>query len=151
MNEKFRVWDDVNKKLIYVDVEGLSSEGTYKQNFLIIDNLGWSLWYINANERILVCNHKNPKNKLLKCSGNFYEGDIIKGDYSWWYIVRYGNASIDSGEGWYLNYVGFYLDEVSGVRKHFLKKHPKQSILKWNKDYEYIGNIFENPEKVKGI
>ena len=131
---KFRAWHNPHKEMIY-----------------------------NPNVCVVVLQQELPEWELMQYTGlkdkngvEIYEGDIVKttvGKHLWWYLVttntnfggnnlylitRYRNfRHIDSGDD--IEWGDFFVNE----RRDTLTEYDA------NKNFEVIGNIYENPELLK--
>lgn len=134
---RFRVWNIKNKEMIY-NAE-IAYDGTnYNTKWQIgnntndghVDCFGYYLDYEHEDYEIMQCTGMKDKNGKL-----IYEGDIIQipDDYD-----TYGMFAGEKREI-YFNEGGFRL-------KPKWNKNSRGNWLEDTKDFEVIGNIYENPE-----
>lgn len=83
--------------------------------------------------------------KKDKCETMIFEGDVLAYLNTWRFIVRYGEFNGTVGLGYYYG-LGFYLERI-GDPTH---KVPFNAIDCDEQRYEIIGNVFDNPELMKG-
>lgn len=148
---KFRGWDSINKKMIYLKERGCESWRIFNDgSFSILNNLSENAYFIESdplNTNILL-----QYTGLKDCQGKeIYEGDIIvmsnqypyydEGELnyvavvewihsSWQYVLKCVNPSRSRGISNDLNY---YLNNDDLEENSKIK-------------YKVIGNIYENPE-----
>jgi uncharacterized phage protein (TIGR01671 family) len=72
-----------------------------------------------------------------------FEGDIVNGYGIYPYIVRYGEFNEKVGLGYYYG-IGFYLEYI----KDSTHKVPLSSISCDKGEFEVVGNIYDNPERL---
>ena len=133
MEDKFklRFYDELNKKMTYVDlIELYGYDSINKHN----NDFDYS---------------KFPSSIWLKCTGLkdkhgtlIYEGDIVKNIYNNVSIVKFGNYAEVSDD--FFTGLGFYVDD----NESFVDQE-SITMIDLNK-FEMIGNIYENPELLKG-
>lgn len=79
-----------------------------------------------------------------------FEGDIVKNDWCFMKgnsIIRFGEyKSFDMSNDFRQGHLGFYIEALSESKKMLYRK----DILYYADKCEVIGNVFDNPELLKG-
>lgn len=144
---KFRAWDEENKLMIYSDKQPYGYEweinkhhGVICFSFDYVDNdFGGNVYY---GEHLPIMQYTECKDDN---DTEIYEGDILKfnqygDDRDYIARVEFGNPNGEYNWGWQLVF-----------KEPF---HLNNSILLWVEmagvGCEVIGNIYENPELIKG-
>lgn len=118
---KFRAWDYETNSIIFP--------------YMIDFNIKYA-YYIDSKDEC----QRVGINTLMQYTGlkdkngkEIYEGDFVKGEYTGYvYLVKYGHEI-------YIPVVGFYFSR----KRQYNSSVPKEPV-------EVIGNIYENPELLKG-
>lgn len=137
---KFRIWDKKSKKMRNVESIGFGMIGISTKGYPVVNALGKSCI---VNEDILI-HRENGEYELMqyieikdKNDVEVYEGDIIKFDY-------YGKEEISSVIEYSMGVYGFFIDGVSSEADDYWTI--ADLIANVGKDFEVVGNIYENKE-----
>lgn len=143
---KFRAWQDYNESMKYHEERIGHTSGDILNSCLSTNIMQFS-------------------NLLDKNGKEIYEGDIlelidqeIEGKQTEFgqVVVKFGEYStldIESGDislGWYVE--GFHgYRRIDGTKDRYVKLDSLLTCIKdkWNKGWEVVGNIYQNPELIK--
>ena len=132
---KFRAWDKEKKRWFYFD------KRDDKDYYLEWSKYGWRLIYYTREmdvkyiydfDKVQYTGLKDKNGKEI------YEGDIIKWDEDWIYVVEWSRDSRSFISG-------FTVEEIKG-RDDMIPDHRMYRI---EESAEVIGNIYENPELIE--
>ena len=123
---RFRAWNKEQKVFITWDYLKSFFRGPYDDFF--------------ENEKYVLQQYTGLKDKNGK---EIYEGDIVR-DFGKTWVIKFGE--IDTNLGPRIKMLGFYMETSDSDTYHNSEKHPLYELL----TLEIIGNIYENPELLKG-
>ena len=125
---KFRVYNKLTNRLIYLNNSGYELETLYFTNHSYNDT-GYCSQGLNFSEDDIIMQYTGLKDKNEK---EIYEGDIVNG-CMFNGSIRYGIIS-QCNNGWCIVPIGKFTEGVDEITK---------------KNIEVIGNIYENLELLK--
>ncbi|MBF9686633.1 MULTISPECIES: YopX family protein [Streptococcus] len=134
MTPKFRVWDSVEKKFV--------------EHFFITDNgLICNMEKPTSDSKLLIPIEKSEL-ILMQSTGlkdkngvEIFEGDVVSRNSGMPSVVKFGKWIYEEDFGYKIKNIGFHLN--SSYDDEWFQAMDYEDI---RKNYEVIGNIYENPE-----
>ncbi|KPL42938.1 hypothetical protein SPSSI3_03835 [Streptococcus pseudopneumoniae] len=135
MTPKFRVWDSVEKKFV--------------EHFFITDNgLICNMEKPTSDSKLLIPIEKSEL-ILMQSTGlkdkngvEIFEGDVVSRNSGMPSVVKFGKWVYEEDFGYKIKNIGFHLNSSYDDDEWF-QAMDYEDI---RKNYEVIGNIYENPE-----
>ncbi|WP_173214387.1 MULTISPECIES: YopX family protein [unclassified Streptococcus] len=135
MTPKFRVWDSVEKKFV--------------EHFFITDNgLICNMEKPTSDSKLLIPIEKSEL-ILMQSTGlkdkngvEIFEGDVVSRNSGMPSVVKFGKWIYEEDFGYKIKNIGFHLNSSCDDDEWF-QAMDYEDI---RKNYEVIGNIYENPE-----
>ncbi|NIB76441.1 hypothetical protein E3V25_09780 [Streptococcus pseudopneumoniae] len=135
MTPKFRVWDSVEKKFV--------------EHFFITDNgLICNMEKPTSDSKLLIPIEKSEL-ILMQSTGlkdkngvEIFEGDVVSRNSGMPSVVKFGKWIYEEDFGYKIKNIGFHLNSSYDDDEWF-QAMDYEDI---RKNYEVIGNIYENPE-----
>ena len=131
MIPKFRVWDKLDKEIYEVGEIHLS-RGEF-------DFIGDGITFQRLADEVELMQSTGLKDKNGK---EVFEGDVVSRNSGMPSVVKFGKWIYEEDFGYKIKNIGFYLDSSYGDDE-FFQAMDYEDI---RKNYEVIGNIYENPE-----
>lgn len=128
---KFRAWDKVNQKMIYISHNNERTEFDEGNIRTLTANEFFDLTKPVTEKVIMQFTGLRDKN-----GKDIYEGDILRRSIGY-YVVMFGEVEEDKSVPGNFEFIGFYVirREVHGLAGFYFD--------------ELVGNIYENPELIE--
>ena len=123
---KFRAWSKLDEKMFIV------------MGYDLVEDEVWSYHNPYSFQEIELMQHTGLKDKN---GVEIYEGDVVQ-----WSVDVQGEEPLSDTYTVVYQHGGFYLENI----KHFSPKYePLSEVVRFDGEYQVIGNIYENTEPLK--
>ena len=136
MKLKFRAWDKLNNEMYVVEQINLN-RGEF-------ESIGYGITFLRGADEVILMQSTGLKDKNGK---EIFEGDVVSRNSGMPSVVEFGKWIYEEDFGYKIKNIGFYLNS-SYDDDEFFQAMDYEDI---RKNYEVIGNIYENPELLEEI